>query len=188
MMQGSAIAFIGLNRRRAAPRFSDACAGSSPVGFDGVRRVSLCRFGSASEKQAGSQCCGRVWSATLGHAGQGEAQTFIRQEPSTSAPHIVRVTSRPLGTCGSQNSFIPIETPACPYGSVMEELFERDTWVNTKCIIWRQPTLRAARHAVSRSWLMEVRVIRSALLQGAEMVAEELLKSCMQSFGLTQVL
>ncbi|RYF20377.1 MAG: SH3 domain-containing protein [Oxalobacteraceae bacterium] len=80
----------------------------------------------------------RCW----GIRGGGAAQTFVFQEPSTSAPRIGRVTSWVAVTGASQNGFLPIETPAGPRGWVMEELVERDTWANMKCVAQRQPTGR----------------------------------------------
>lgn len=80
----------------------------------------------------------RCW----GIRGGGAAQTFVFQEPSTSAPRIGRVTSWVAVTGVSQNGFLPIETPAGPRGWVMEELVERDTWANMKCVAQRQPNGR----------------------------------------------
>ena len=80
----------------------------------------------------------RCW----GIRGGGAAQTFVFQEPSTSAPRIGRVTSWVAVTGSSQNGFLPVETPAGPRGWVMEELVERDTWANMKCVAQRQPNGR----------------------------------------------
>ncbi|QDD92657.1 Hypothetical protein HVIM_04566 (plasmid) [Roseomonas mucosa] len=68
----------------------------------------------------------RCW----GIRGGPSAQTFVFQEPTTSAQRMGYVSSWVAVTGPARNGFLPVETPTGPCGWVMQEAVERDTWIN----------------------------------------------------------
>lgn len=80
----------------------------------------------------------RCW----GIRGGPSAQTFVFQEPATSAPRMGYVSSWVAVTGPARNGFLPVETPNGPRGWVMQEAVERDTWINMKCVARRGPNGR----------------------------------------------
>lgn len=80
----------------------------------------------------------RCW----GIRGGPSAQTFVFQEPTTSAQRMGYVSSWVAVTGPVRNGFLPVETPTGPRGWVMQETVERDTWINMKCVARRGPNGR----------------------------------------------
>lgn len=80
----------------------------------------------------------RCW----GIRGGPSAQTFVFQEPTTSAQRMGYVSSWVAVTGPARNGFLPVETPTGPRGWVMQETVERDTWINMKCVARRGPNGR----------------------------------------------